>query len=245
MFQVFPSCCLYAVASLPALGPWAPPAERGPSLESIYRVSLTVDLCKGNKIISFFKFISQQPVGGPSKEKNRGPWARAQCAHWLRRPCLFIRTLANAYDSSGRQHSITGFCFCIYHCQEWTGCWPTLVDTPADSLSSTLQQADVLLFIRVFCNHVQWLYAISNQSVLSAYAARGFVGLHCFNAASPVLLSVDRAPFHPKITSKSVYYAANKLHNWLTNMACFSINILFGVYRAIVNLEFGNLPRSI
>ena len=31
------------VASLPALGPWAPPAERGPSLESIYRVSLTVD----------------------------------------------------------------------------------------------------------------------------------------------------------------------------------------------------------
>ena len=33
--------------SLPALGPWAPPAERGPSLESIYRVSLTVDLCEG------------------------------------------------------------------------------------------------------------------------------------------------------------------------------------------------------
>ena len=26
---------------------WAPPAERGPSLESIYRVSLTVDLCEG------------------------------------------------------------------------------------------------------------------------------------------------------------------------------------------------------
>jgi len=25
----------YPVASLPALGPWAPPAERGPSLESI------------------------------------------------------------------------------------------------------------------------------------------------------------------------------------------------------------------
>jgi len=32
---------------LPALGPWAPPAERGPSLESIYRVSLTADLCEG------------------------------------------------------------------------------------------------------------------------------------------------------------------------------------------------------
>ena len=40
-----------AVASLPpfSLGPWAPPAERGPSLESIYWVSLTVDLCEGNK----------------------------------------------------------------------------------------------------------------------------------------------------------------------------------------------------
>ena len=35
------------VPSLPALGPWAPPAERGPSLESIYRVSLAVDLCEG------------------------------------------------------------------------------------------------------------------------------------------------------------------------------------------------------
>jgi len=31
------------VPSLPALGPWATPAERGPSLESIYQVSLTVD----------------------------------------------------------------------------------------------------------------------------------------------------------------------------------------------------------
>ena len=36
------------VPSLPALGLWAPPpAERGPSQESIYRVSLTVDLCEG------------------------------------------------------------------------------------------------------------------------------------------------------------------------------------------------------
>ena len=49
-----------------------PPAERGPSLESIYRVSLTVDLCEGNKIISLKKFISPQPVGGPSKRKNPG-----------------------------------------------------------------------------------------------------------------------------------------------------------------------------
>jgi len=76
-----------SVASLPALGPWAPPAERGPSLESIYRVSLAVDLCEGNKIISLKKIISSQPVVGPSKRKrNPGPWARAQCAHWSRWP---------------------------------------------------------------------------------------------------------------------------------------------------------------
>ena len=36
-----------AVPALSALGPWTPPAERGPSLESIYPVSLTVDLCEG------------------------------------------------------------------------------------------------------------------------------------------------------------------------------------------------------
>ena len=38
-----------SVPSLRALGPWArhPAAERGPSLESIFRVSLTVDLCEG------------------------------------------------------------------------------------------------------------------------------------------------------------------------------------------------------
>ena len=42
------------------------------SLESIYRVSLTVDLCKGNKIISFKQVISPQPVGGPSKINKSG-----------------------------------------------------------------------------------------------------------------------------------------------------------------------------
>jgi len=59
-----------SVASLPAkaaMEPWAPPAERDPSLESIYRVSITVNLSEGNKIISFSKNISPQPVGGPSK----------------------------------------------------------------------------------------------------------------------------------------------------------------------------------
>jgi len=66
------------VASLPALGPWAPPAERGPSLESIYRVSLTVDLCEGNNIISLKKLFHHSQLGTPQKEKKiRGPWARA------------------------------------------------------------------------------------------------------------------------------------------------------------------------
>jgi len=55
---------------------------RLPSLESIYRVSLTVDLCKGNKIISFKKLFHHSQLGAPQKEKNLGPWARALCAYW-------------------------------------------------------------------------------------------------------------------------------------------------------------------
>jgi len=49
------------------IGALGTPAERGPSLESIYRVSLTVDLCEGN-----INFFSPQPVGGPQKEKKSG-----------------------------------------------------------------------------------------------------------------------------------------------------------------------------
>ena len=72
-----------SIAALPPL------AERGPSLESrpIYRVSLTVDLWEGNKIISFKKLFHHSQLGLLKKKKIRGPWARAQCAHWLRRPC--------------------------------------------------------------------------------------------------------------------------------------------------------------
>jgi len=77
------------LASLPALGPpWAPPsAERGPSLENIYRVSLTVDLCEGNKMISLKKLFHHSQLRALKKKKIRGLWARAQCAHWLRWPC--------------------------------------------------------------------------------------------------------------------------------------------------------------
>ena len=60
------------VASLPALGLWAPPAKRGISLESIYRVSLTVDLCEGNKIISLKKIFTTASFGRLKKKKNPG-----------------------------------------------------------------------------------------------------------------------------------------------------------------------------
>jgi len=45
------------------IGALAPPAERGPSLESIYRVSLTVGLCEGNKIISLKKLFHHSQLG--------------------------------------------------------------------------------------------------------------------------------------------------------------------------------------
>jgi len=53
-----------------ALG--TPSAERGPSLECIYRVSLTVDHCEGYKINSLKKIISQQPVEAPKKSGGPG-----------------------------------------------------------------------------------------------------------------------------------------------------------------------------
>jgi len=71
-------------AVLTRTGPWAPPAKgalakKNPGPWSCSSIN--------NKIISFKKIISPQPVGGPQKEKKfAGPWERAQCAHWLRRP---------------------------------------------------------------------------------------------------------------------------------------------------------------
>jgi len=63
-----------AVAPLPALGPWAPPSGTGPSLESIYRVSLTVDLCEGNNIISLFHHSQLGPL-----KKKKNPVALGTC----------------------------------------------------------------------------------------------------------------------------------------------------------------------
>ena len=86
-----------AVASLPALGPWTPPAERGPSLESIYRVSLTLDLCEGNKIISFKKLFHHSQLGALQKEKH--PGALGTCP-----VCPFVKTALapNALRSRAR-----------------------------------------------------------------------------------------------------------------------------------------------
>jgi len=54
--------------------------------------SMQVDQCVrscssiNNKIISFKKLLHHSQLGDPQKEKKiRGPWARAQCAHLLRR----------------------------------------------------------------------------------------------------------------------------------------------------------------
>ena len=79
--------------SLPALGRWAPLVERGPSLESIYRVSLTVDLGEGNKIISFKNLFHHSQLGAPQKEKKSvGPaWARAYCP-----VCPLVKTALGA-----------------------------------------------------------------------------------------------------------------------------------------------------
>ena len=85
------------IASLPALGPWAPPAERGPSLESIYRISLTVDICEGNERISFFLIISPQPVGAPQKEKNPELWAHAHAVCPLVKTALKQATIEDIF----------------------------------------------------------------------------------------------------------------------------------------------------
>ena len=97
-----------AVPSLPALGLWAPASRTRPlarkylpgfhyswSLRRL-RQNTSSSYCTGicnylsaaqEQPFTVGLFISPQPVGGPSKRKKiRGPWARAQCAHWLRRP---------------------------------------------------------------------------------------------------------------------------------------------------------------
>jgi len=74
-----------AAASLPALGPWAPPSRTGPLARKYLPVSLTVDLYEGNRIISFKKFISPQPVGGPSKGKIKSGALGRECRTQARR----------------------------------------------------------------------------------------------------------------------------------------------------------------
>jgi len=52
------------------------PSRTGPSPESIYQVSITVDLCKGNKIISFKNSFHYSQLKRPLKKgrkKSGGP----------------------------------------------------------------------------------------------------------------------------------------------------------------------------
>jgi len=64
--QVRPSSVFACIGALGA------PSRTGPSLESIYRVSLTVDLCEGNKIISFKKIFHHSQLGPLKEKKNPG-----------------------------------------------------------------------------------------------------------------------------------------------------------------------------
>jgi len=83
------------VASLPALGPWAPPGEQSPSLESVYRVSLTVDLCKGNKIISFKKLVHHSQLGALQKEKKSGCLGTCPVCPLVKTALLSAFTMSN------------------------------------------------------------------------------------------------------------------------------------------------------
>ena len=75
-------------ACIGALG--TPPAERGgPSLECIYRVSLTVDLYEGNNIISFKNFTTTS--WGPLKKK-KNPGALGTCS-----VCPLVKTALLRY----------------------------------------------------------------------------------------------------------------------------------------------------
>ena len=68
-FTVYRGVHNCSVPSLPASGSWAHPAERSPSLESIYRVSLTVDFCEG-KGIKLAAFIAPLSATIPAQHKN-------------------------------------------------------------------------------------------------------------------------------------------------------------------------------
>ena len=60
-----------------------------------------------NKIISLKNLFHHSQLGAPQKEKKiRGPWARAQCAHWLRRSC--VASAVN--DTVVRCPETTSFC---------------------------------------------------------------------------------------------------------------------------------------
>jgi len=53
-------------------------------------------------------------LGALKKKKNRGPWARAQCAHWLRRPWIsswyFVKPLV--YLAAHFSFAPTPYRFC-------------------------------------------------------------------------------------------------------------------------------------
>ena len=76
------------VESAPMLGPWAPPAERGPSLESIYRVFITVDLREDIAFSALTLLVGRQE-GHPACKKLSSEvlawlsvWSEVQTCIW-------------------------------------------------------------------------------------------------------------------------------------------------------------------
>jgi len=132
-----------SIASLPALGPWAPPADRGdPSLECIYRVSLTVDLSEGNKIIIFFNYFTTASWG-PSKRKTN-PGALGTC-----QVCPLVKTALGATALYGTRGTRP---ICVvkkaYRNIAAAGCCPvtaTIVGSVSNSLSAEVYNVTRLL----------------------------------------------------------------------------------------------------
>jgi len=53
-------------------------------------------------------------------KKIRGPWARAHCVHWLRRPWRFHQDVRSAWSPA---HQLTGYInvwWAMRHCGRWT-----------------------------------------------------------------------------------------------------------------------------
>ena len=77
--------------------PGHPLAERGPSLESIHRVSLTVDLCEGNKIISLKNLFHHSQLGPLKKKIKSGAQGTCPVCPLVKTALILSYTIAEAH----------------------------------------------------------------------------------------------------------------------------------------------------